>query len=329
MILNGVKALPQLSVKFNLMTKSLFLVQLLSLFLAVSGICQTTKTRLQPGRLYASGEEIYAPTFGFTSKVPDGWVGALPRETEVFLLNANSGFFGEMYVFGREKIDLNRLAEEWKKGVKVTETLTLVADNPKVDESGSLLFGDVRASGNFVNKNYRGFAATRCGDKGYCITVLAVSLEENTSLVKSAAFEFLNSGTFDSPRIIDPFEDFDWKAFLSNKLMVSYDQILGGQKQSEVNLCGDGSFSARVRKKGLLRDTNPEYKGRMSGTWRVEGEGSQAVLTLGFSKKNLKPLTVNLKFVEEQLMVGTERYYPSESQQCGKQYFVAKVYFLE
>ncbi|EMS31185.1 hypothetical protein C943_02332 [Mariniradius saccharolyticus AK6] len=291
-----------------------FLLLLLGFFPAVSGLCQTSKTRLQPGRLYASGEEIYAPTFGFTSKVPDGWVGALPRETEVFLLNANSGFFGEMYVFGREQTDLNRLAEDWKKGVKVTETLTLMAVNPRVE--GSLLFGDVQATGNFVNKNYRGFAATRCGDKGYCITVLAVSLEENTSLVKSAAFEFLNSGTFDSPRIIDPFEDFDWKAFLSNKLMVSYDQILGGQKQSEVNLCGDGSFNASVRKKGLLKDTNPEYKGRMSGTWRVEGAGSQAVLTLEFSKKNLSPLTVNLIFVEEQLMVGNERYYASESQEC-------------
>lgn len=293
-----------------------FLLLLLGFFPAVSGFCQTSKTRLQPGRLYSEGEEIYSPTFGFTSKVPTGWVGALPRETEVFLLNSNSGFFGEMYVFGREQTDLNRLAEDWKKGVKVTETLTLVAENPRVD--GSLLFGDVKATGNFVNKNYRGFAAVRCGDKGYCITVLAVSLEENTSVVKNAAFEFLNSGVFDMPRIIDPFEGFDWKAFLSNKLMVSYDQILGGQKQSEVNLCGDGSFNARVRKKGLLRDTNPEYKGRMAGTWRVEGEGSQAVLTLEFSKKNLSPLTVNLIFVEEQLMVGNERYYASESQECRK-----------
>ena len=76
-----------------------------SLFLlaiATSGqlFAQSTKNRLQPGRLYSPGEEIYAPKFGFTSRVPEGWVGALPRETEVFLLNANKGFFGEMYVFG-------------------------------------------------------------------------------------------------------------------------------------------------------------------------------------------------------------------------------------
>jgi hypothetical protein len=268
--------------------------------------------------LYASGEEVYAPTFGFTAKIPNGWVGALPRETEVFLLNANSGFFGEMYVFGRETTDLNRLAQDWKAGVKVSETLTLVADDPKVDETGSLLFGNVRAKGNFVNKNYEGFAVTRCGNKGFCITVLAVALEENASAVKSTALEFLINGTFDTPRTIDPFEDFDWQEFLSNKLMVSYGQVLGGQKQSEVNLCGDGSFNARVRKKGLLRDINPEYRGRMAGTWRVQGEGSQAVMTLEFSKKNLSPLTVNLKFVDEQLMVGTDRYYASESQQCGK-----------
>jgi hypothetical protein len=298
------------------MSKSIrLLLLLLGLFPAVSGLCQSSKTRLQPGRLYAAGEEVYAPTFGFTSKIPTGWVGALPRETEVFLLNANSGFFGEMYVFGRENTDLNRLAEDWKSGVKVTETLTLVAENPKLE--GSLLSSEVRATGSFVNKNYRGFAATRCGDKGYCITVLAVYLEENAAEAKGAALEFLSTGIFDAPKIIDPFEGFDWKEFLSNKLMVSYDQILGGQKESEVNLCANGNFTARVRKKGLLRDTNPEYRGRMSGVWNVEGNGSEAVLRLEFSNKKLNPLTVNLKFVDEQLMVGSERYYASESQSCG------------
>lgn len=295
-------------------------ISLFLLVFATSGqlFAQSTKNRLQPGRLYSPGEELYAPRFGFTSKVPEGWVGALPRETEVFLLNANSGFFGEMYVFGREKTDLNQLAEEWKKGVKVTETLTLVANNPKIDDTGTLLFGKVKAAGGFVKNNYEGFAVTRCGDKGYCITILAVSLAENADQVNSTALNFLASGVFDTARIIDPFEEFNWQEFLPNKLMITYDQIIGGQKQTEVNLCGDGSFSARVRKKGLLRDTNPEYKGRMSGKWRVEGKGSEAMLTLEFSKKNLIPLTVNLKFVEEQLLVGTERYYASESQDCRK-----------
>lgn len=293
----------------------------ISLFLLVfasSGqlFAQSTKNRLQPGRLYASGEQVYAPTFGFTSLIPDGWVGVLPRETEVMLLNANAGSFGEMYVFGREQTDLSRLADDWKNGVKVTETLTLVAENPTLENT--LLSSEVKAKGNFVNKNYRGFAAVKCGGNGFCITVLAVSLEENKDLVKAVALQFLTSGVFDEPKIIDPFENFNWQEFLSNKLMITYDQIIGGQKQSEVNLCGDGSFSARVRKKGLLRHTNPEYKGRMSGKWRVEGKGSEAMLTLEFSKKNLSPLTVNLKFVEEQLLVGTERYYASESQDCRK-----------
>lgn len=281
---------------------------------AQEAFSQSSKSRLQPGKLYSSEEEVYAPTFGFTSVIPNGWVGVLPRETEVMLLNANTGTFGEMYVFGREQTDLNRLAEDWKNGVKVTETLTLVSENPTLENS--LLSSEVKAKGNFVNKNYRGFAAVKCGGNGFCITVLAVSLEENKDQVKSAALQFLNAGLFDEPKIIDPFENFDWQEFLSNKLMISYDQVLGGQKQSEVNLCGDGSFNAQVRKKGLLRDTNPEYKGRMSGTWRVEGSGNQAVLSLEFSKKNLNPLTVTLVFVEEKLMVGSERYYASESQSC-------------
>jgi len=277
---------------------------------------QSSKKKIQPGRMYNSLDTLYAPSYGFTSQVPVGWVGTLPRESEVFLLTTGNGGFGEMYVFGRAATDLQQLLELWKQGVDVTDKLRLKAIDPKV--SGQILQSEVVADGDYVQRKSRAFAATKCGNQGTCITVLAVGTEESYANVSNAALEFLQKGTFEVPSFASPYENFDWKEFLSNKLMITYDEVLGGARQTQINLCEDGTFSANVKKRGIMRNTNPEYKNRMSGTWTVVGDGPEATLNLTFNKKGLSPLTVPLTLRDEELYVGDERYYASEATGCKK-----------
>ncbi|MCH6199045.1 hypothetical protein MMU07_05630 [Aquiflexum sp. LQ15W] len=276
---------------------------------------QSSKKRIQPGKMYNSLDTLYAPSYGFSTQVPMGWVGTLPRESEVFLLTTGNGGFGEMYVFGRTATDLQQLSEIWKQGVDVTEKLRLKAIDPKV--SGQILQSEVVADGDYVQRKSRAFAATKCGNQGTCITVLAVGTEESFSNVSNAALEFLQKGTFELPSLESPYENFDWKEFLSNKLMITYDEVLGGARQTQINLCQDGTFSANVKKRGIMRNTNPEYKNRMSGTWTVVGDGPEATLNLTFNKRGLSPLTVPLILQDEQLYVGDERYYASEATGCN------------
>lgn len=274
---------------------------------------QNLKNRIQPGRMYSAGDSIYTPRYGFSGVIPQGWVGVLPRETEVFLLNSSTGTFGEIFVFGREKTDLAQLAETWKSGVNISETVTLKATDPKIE--GDLLFAHVEAAGNYLPpKNYRAFAATRCGDA--CLTVLAISLEENAEMASASALEFLKTALLSTPREVDPYEGFDWKGFLSGKLLISYEGFIDGKQQTKINLCEDGSFRAAVSKKGIMKDNNPDYKGTMKGQWTVEGKNSEAVLTFTFEKKDLAPFVVNLKFVEEELYANGERHYASQTEKC-------------
>jgi hypothetical protein len=276
---------------------------------------QKVKNRIEPGVMYSGGDLLYAPRYGFTSKVPNGWVGTLPRETEVFLLNLSTGQFGEIFVFGRPSIDLNQLSEEWKAGVDVTETIRLQAIDPQL--SDNMLSSEAKAVGNYIPTKKRAFAAVRCGDTGTCVTVLAVSQDDNFEEVSKAAKELLSSGTFDAPREIDPYEDFDWKEFLSNKMLIVYNDFQGGEQSTRVNLCEDGSFNAKVKKKGIMKDFNPEYKGNMVGSWSVESNNAEAVLSVTFSKKDLSPLTVQMKFEKEELYVNGERFYASRSEKCN------------
>ncbi len=274
---------------------------------------QNLKNRIQPGKMYNAGDSIYTPRYGFSGQIPQGWVGVLPRETEVFLLNSTSGTFGEIFVFGREKTDLSQLAESWKSGVSVSETVTLKATDPTIE--GDLLYSHAEAVGNYLPpKNYRAFAATRCGEA--CITVLAISEESNAEASSQAALELLKTAVLSTPREIDPYEGFDWKEFLSGKLLIAFEGFTGGKQQTKVTLCEDGSFRAQISKKGMMKDTNPDYKGGMKGSWAVEGNNSQATLTLTFEKKDLAPFVANLKFVDEELYINEERHYASQTEKC-------------
>jgi hypothetical protein len=297
------------------MNRSISLVFLLGMLLfSQDMLAQNLKNRIQPGKLYNAGDSISTPRYGFSGVIPKGWVGVLPRETEVFLLNSTSGTFAEIFVFGREKVDLNQLAETWKSGVDVSETINLKATDPKIE--GDILFSHAEATGNYLPpKNYRAFAATRCGDA--CITVLVVSLEENAEMANSSGLEFLKTATVFTPREVDPYEGFDWKGFLSGKLLISYEGFIDGRQQTKINLCEDGSFRAAISKKGVLKDNNPDYKGTMKGQWIVEGKDSEAVLTFRFEKKDLAPAVVNLKFVDEDLFANGERHYASQTEKCN------------
>lgn len=100
--------------------------------------------------------------------------------------------------------------------------------------------------------------------------------------------------------------------------MIAYDQVTGGARQTEINLCENGNFFARVKKRGIMRNVNPEYKNRMSGNWTVVGDGPEATLNLTFKKSKLNPLSIPLTLKEEALFVGDERYYASEATGCKK-----------
>jgi hypothetical protein len=296
------------------MNRSITLVFLLGMLLfSQDMLAQNLKNRIQPGKLYNAGDSISTPRYGFSGVIPQGWVGVLPRETEVFLLNSTSGTFGEIFVFGREKVDLNQLAESWKAGINVSETVSLRATDPKIE--GDLLFAHAEATGNYLPpKDYRAFAATRCGEA--CITVLVISLEQNAEMANQSALNLLKSASLSHPRDVDPYEDFDWNSFLSGKLLISYEGFVGAKQETKVNLCADGSFRASISKKGIMKDSNPDYKGTMKGRWSVERINSEAILTFTFDKATLAPFVANLKFVNEELFINGEKHFASLSEKC-------------
>jgi len=290
------------------------LICLLLVVLAFQSSAQKKKSRLQPGKMYEAGETLYAPRFGFSATVPVGWEGILPRESEVFLLTTTTATYGEIFVFGRERSDLNTLKTMWAKGVDLSETIRLKAVNPTEQEG--MLTTEIVADGEHVNKGYKGFVVARCSPSGPCVMTLMIAPIQFYESVKNTVTEFMKASTFERPSNISPYADFDWQDFLSNKVLATYTSSEGGSKETMIHLCKDGSFTASIKKKGFFKEQNPAYKGTMSGQWTAKGDGENAIVQFIFTNKSLAPVEVALTIKDEKVLSNGERYFVGKSDKC-------------
>lgn len=290
------------------------LLFLIATILSVQSLAQNKKSRLQPGRLYAGGETIFAPRLGFTAKVPDGWQGLLPQETEVFSLSSITSVFGEMYVFGREQGDLSSMKASWANGIDFTESIRLKAKDPVI--SNGILSSEVIGEGEVVNNGNRAFALAKCNPSGPCVTVLTLIPIQFYESIKNVAIKFMETSSFEPPSNTPLHADLNWKEFLSNKSLLAFVDKNGGSKENMVQLCADGTFTSSVKKKGWMKKENPKYNGKNSGQWTVEGTGEQTKLHLTFKKKDVPPLEVTLTIKEEKIYANGERYFIAQSTEC-------------
>lgn len=281
---------------------------------AMPAWAQKKKGRIQPGRIYEPGETLYAPRFGFSAVVPAGWEGLLPRESEVFLLTTTTATYGEIFVFGREQGTLSILHDSWQKGVALSETINLKAVNATIQ--GDLLTADVVATGEFINKGFQGFAVARCNPAGPCVITLLVAPPQYFQSVKATVTDFMKASSFDSPNSYSPYADFDWTEFLANKVLMSYESVRGGNAENRIHLCQDGTFEATIKKSGMFKSENADYRGNSTGTWLVSGKGEQTMITFSFAKNKHVPLEAPLLIKDEKIYSNNVRYFIGQSDRC-------------
>ena len=297
-------------------TKAFWTIACLMLFPVGIGLAQSAK-RLQPGTLYEAGEKIYAPRYGFNGVIPEGWEGVLPRETELFLLMPNGATGGEIFTFASQEKDIPSIKANWTKGAALTESI-FIRSAGEIAEEGDMIISDVVASGENVNRDYKGFIAARCSPHGPCVTSLGIGPSQFYEQVKAAVTSFLAGASFTEPSNESIYSQFDWKEFLAGKSLIAFSGAERGSeigyKENVFHLCPDGTFSATIKKKGLLKEYNPDYKGKQSGTWSVEGIGDQGVLRLKFKK--LPEAVVDMMIADERISANGERYYAAYSDKC-------------
>jgi len=286
-------------------------IVLFCLLVSIVASAQSPK-RLQPGKMYEPGEGLYAPRLGFKAAVPAGWTGVLPRESEVFLLTSLTSP-AEIFVMGKLESDLNSMKKSWDTGFDMDDNIRLKAKGSAIQDG--TLSAEVIAVGSYINKSMRAYAVARCSESGPCVSSLAVMPTQQFDEVKKVVDAFMATAAFEPPSLASPYADLVWKDFLSGHMVTTYAFLEQGSKETTIHLCPNGTFTAKVAKKGILKNQNPAYKGKMTGKWTAEGVGERALLKLVFDK-GLPELTVELTIKEEKVFAGGERYFVAVSDQC-------------
>lgn len=288
------------------------------IFLSTSSFdasAQLPTNRIRPGTMYYPGDTVKSPRLGLRTRVPDGWEGVLPRDAEVFLLMPVNNLNGEIYAAVNENLDKAGQIRKWKEGMDLGDGLRLMP-NGEITTRGDAICVVGQVTGNKANAANKFYLEARCSPHGFCISYMLMANPNSYESVKKALQEFVDNTTFAKPSTESPYLNFNWKKFLSGKvlLMTGYEERGNNKRENEVHLCGDGTFSSRITRKGIFKDQAKAYQGSKKGTWEVRNNGDRATIILTVPK--LAPAEVDLELKDEEIYIKGDRYFVGTSEKC-------------
>ena len=258
--------------------------------------------RLRPAQRYDEGEVIFAPTFGMKSKVPKGWVGVLPRDTEVFLMMPKAGD-GEIYVTA-DSINVDILKQRWLDGLDLGNGNTLMSDGNITMRGDAITSVAILKSKTNDNKAY---IEAKCSEYDRCVGGLLIAAPQNYEELKKGLQEFVDNMTFEAPSQVSIYASFDWHKYLSNKRLQNYTPAQKGKAENTIWLCENGAFNMALKRTGSLKHDAQEYKGKSKGTWESTSVGPSGKLLLHFAK--LPDLEIDLLIENDQVFINDKRYF--------------------
>lgn len=284
-----------------------------SAIILIACIFLTLKTygqeRLRPAQRYEAGDEVFAPILGMKTIIPEGWVGVLPRDTEVFLLMPLSGN-GEIYVTG-DSITADIMQKRWKQGMDLGNGNTLKSDG-QIDSRGDIYTSDVILSKKTTSD--KAYIEGKCSEFDRCIGGLLVSGSQDYERLKAGLQSFMDNVTFEAPSKKGLYDDFDWQGYLADKRLLHHTSRQGAKAENEIRLCDDGTFFMHLKRSGALKEDAKAYKGKNNGTWATQSIGPNGKLILSFEK--LDDLQVDLRIDNDQVFLNNKRYFLMYGSTC-------------
>ena len=275
-------------------------------FLIHSGQAQE---RVKPSKGYLAGDTILSPLYGIKMVLPDHWNGFLARGTEVFTLSSDTTGETSIMIFPSEE-SLKTIETRWNGHVELSPGIDIIPTEPPKIKDGKLQT-EFSFSGN---ENRMGYSIAQCSDYGFCYTAFLIVNKTSGPNYKNTLDKLSKYISFFEPTITDYYGDFDWAQELKGKYLITYERSSGGTKQNHIWLCEDGSFESKLTRKGSFKGSTGDYKGKLKGTYTIEGIGATGKILLNFEKQS--PLELPLEVNDEVVFVNGIRYSVAEHNQC-------------
>jgi hypothetical protein len=155
---------------------------LVGLLITINSTAQLPSNRLKPGTMYHPGDSVHSPRLGLSARIPDGWDGVLPRDTEVFLLMPNVTMVGEMFILVNEKLDLAGQRKRWEAGSELAPGLKLQLDGGITVRDGDILSANGKVVGAQANAQNRVYLEAKCSPYGFCIVAIALQITHHSNV---------------------------------------------------------------------------------------------------------------------------------------------------
>src|SRR5258706_3866280 len=137
------------------------------------------------------------------------------------------------------------------------------------------------------------YVEARCSEFGICVSCVLVADNNSFEAARKALQDFVDNAVLDQPRNVSIYEGFDWKKFLTDQMLVSYESNENATKLNQIHLCHDGSFQSSIKRKGLLKEDAKQYQGKKTGTWSI-ASGQTSVLKLIFKDGSLAEIELRI-----------------------------------
>lgn len=286
-----------------------------TVFVASSALAQLRSDRVAPGVMYYPGDTVRSIRLGLYAIVPPEWRGVLPRDTEVMVLLPNDNSSSSIiYVLLNENMTLAQQKISLEQGSELAEGLTMVPDGAVTQRTTEVLATNAILSGDKANKQARFYVESKCNPVGYCLAFVLQAETQNMERDKRSVMHLVDNIVFQDMSNISPYANFNWKEFLSNKLLLRFRRDASGKQEDELELCNDGTFRSNITRTGGFQVPSKDYAGKNKGTWTVASNDDKATITLSFKK--LKPITLEIQARDEQVYVNGHRYFVGESETC-------------
>ena len=295
--------------KLNLAAPAFALV-----LIAHQAFAQLPTNRMSAGVMHYAGDTVQSIRLGLSAIVPKGWKAVLPRDTEVVVLVPDDNSSAStIYAVLNENMTLAQQRINLEKGFVLAEGLTMVPDGPVTLRTNEVLATAAKLSGEKANKQAKFYIESKCNPVGYCLAFVLQADAPGMEKGKAALQQLVDNTTFQDMSHISPYANFNWKEFLSNKLLLRFRRDASGKQEDELDLCKDGTFRANITRTGEF-GVPKEYSGKNKGTWSLTSDNDKATITLTFKK--LKPITLQVQGKDEEIYVNGNRYFVGESDTC-------------
>lgn len=239
---------------------------------------------VQQGQRYDGGTRVESSELGIAFTIPQGWIGAWPAGSEMFILESQDPP-GNIFVY-IDQGDMATLKDLVAAPIPLDgDTLMQPVGSPKVDNN--VVSADYTVS--FRGQPYQGHIAGRVVRGNTAVAFIALADSTNSGSVNKIADRLAQSLAVSEPSAPQGTAGANsWQQYLKGRYLARYYTGSGYSENQHLWLCSDGSFyhsfgSGGHSMGGASGASQSKGHGRWSANGNVNGEG-ELVLQFGAGK---------------------------------------------